>query len=309
MAAFPGIVTRVVDGRVCAYAVSSDGEGVLSPSAVFAPSEGDEVLDHAVTPDLRRLVYTTGDAVVSVVAGAETWRVPFAPGAGHAFHHRPGCVLADGGGDVWLFRPDVMAGRGTADRWLVLDAESGAVRAEAETGTSGHSAVQIAHPSDGGVLLCVGEGQDGAPMLRGTLKDGRLDIAPYPWTDRVLIAVSPDGTRFMTADHSQEDVAFHAHPGGEAVARLTAADFGLDPEKAVVAYAGGFLTADTAAVAFEGEDEAGDDWFAFRLVSLPDASPGPELATGAAFAEDAVFLADGSWLTPDPSGHPFRRRR
>ncbi|ROO86485.1 hypothetical protein EDD29_4056 [Actinocorallia herbida] len=305
MADFPRIITRTVDGRVCAYVIARDVYGVLSPSAVFEPVKGDEVDGHAVTPDLRRAVYTTSNAVVSVTEGAESWRVPFEPGEGHAFINHAGCVVSADGRDVWVFRPDDMAGRGTPDHWLVLDAGTGAVRAIAEIGTSGHGATQLVHPADGRVLLSVGEGQDGAPLFRGALKGGSLDLAPFPWPDRVLVDLSPDGSRFMTVDHGCQDVAFHTYPEGEVLLSLEVADFGPEEDR-YLEFGGGFLTGGTAVVAFVGETEDGEDWFGFRLVDLAEGVPGPELATAAADAYDLVPLGDGSWLTADPSGHPVR---
>lgn len=293
---------------MCAYVLPPEVHGVLEPSVVFEAVKGDEVLDHAVTSDLGRLVYTTGDAVVSVVEGAEAWRVAFEPGADHVFHHRPGCVLSSDGREVWVFRPDAMAGRGTADHWLVLDALTGSVRAVAELGTSGHGADQFVSPVDGRVLLSVGEGQDGCPTFLGSLSGDRLDLSPFPWSDRVVVALSPDGGCFLSVDHAgQDDVAVHAYPSGDVLFRLTVADFGLDPEEFFAEFVGGFLTAETAVVAFLGETDSGEH-FTFRRVSLPDGLPGPELVTSAVSPESVSFLGDSTYVTSSSSAHPVRVR-
>ncbi|MFK0191554.1 hypothetical protein [Kitasatospora sp. NPDC090308] len=240
--------------------------------------------------------------------GAEPWRSVIEPEWTHARGHRPGCGLSVDGRRLWLYRPDAMAGRGCHDHWTVLDAGTGARLAPVELPTVGHGGEHFAHP-DGEMLLCVGEGQDGIAVFRGTVADGVLRPVPLPWTDRCLIALPPDGSHFLTVDHGQTDFAVHAHPGGEVVRSATVDDFGHDGERweAVVEWSGGHLDRDTLAVVLYGEDaETGREWFRSHRA---DARTGRDLDafdSGARDCYDLCPLGDGSRPTTDESGHPVR---
>ncbi|WP_051806422.1 hypothetical protein [Streptomyces sp. NRRL F-2747] len=59
-----------------------------------------------------------------------------------------------------------MAGREQSDQGVAYDADSGAVVARHELETSGHGGIHLVHPTDGGVYLDVGEGQDGTFIFR-----------------------------------------------------------------------------------------------------------------------------------------------
>ena len=162
--------------------------------------------------------------------------------------------------------------------------------------------VQRCHPSDGHVLLNVGEGQDGTALFRAALEDGRLDLTAYPWDDRCLIELSPDGTRFMTVDHGQADVTFHRYPGGEPELTLTVEDLGHDPELVYFEWNGGFLTDGTAVVTALGETEDEEEWHRDHLVDLATGAVRP-FASGSTHADEITPLGDGSWLLDGP----FRR--
>ncbi|MFI5617849.1 hypothetical protein [Streptomyces sp. NPDC051567] len=95
---------------------------------------------------------------------------------------------------------------------------SGAVLARRELEAVGHGAGHHVHPVEGSVYLGVGEGQDGAGILRGiSWADGEVEFVTYPWWDRCLIDLAPDGQQFMTVDHGQADVSFHRHLSGEVI--------------------------------------------------------------------------------------------
>lgn len=288
----------VVEGRLCGYDVAAP-VGPLRPVVVFEPVAGDEIVEGVISADRRWAVYTTLHATVCVAeGGSEIWRWDFEPAATEKHGHSPGCVLAQGDREVWVYRADAMAGRGP-DLWAVLDAANGEVLASTELETVGHGATQIAHPSDGHVLLNVGEGQDGTIIYLGALRD-RLELTRFPWDDRVLIGLAPDGTRFMTVDHSQGDVAFHSHPDGTVLFSLDVDAFGKDAEDVFVEWAGGFLTAETAVVALVGDEE----WFGHFLVDVTTGTVVGEFASDAEDAEDVRPLGNGSWLTTSRSGSP-----
>ncbi|MFE6749898.1 hypothetical protein ACFVGM_28895 [Kitasatospora purpeofusca] len=306
------IVTRLVHGRICAYDLAAEDRGPLSPVLVCAPAPGDEVVDHAVAADLRRAYFTTPDAVVCVTPdGVEVWRSGLEPESARHFAHRPGCVLSPDGRVLWVYRPDVMAGRGRPDQWVALDAGSGAVAARADLGTAGHGGVQLAHPTSGQVLLNVGEGQDGTAVYRASLTGAgtgtALDVFQYPWDDRCLIDLSPDGHRFMTVNHDQGDMAVHAFPEGEVVFTLPVDAFGHDPDDARLEWSGGHLDPDTVLVTVVGETEDEEEWFRHYRVDARSGRVRGEFDAQGTDPYDIHPLGDGTWLTTDPSGHPVRR--
>lgn len=305
----PRIVTRLVDGRIRAYDVSGDATGVLAPVMSWRPSAGDDdVVDHAADTGLRHAYYTTLDAAVCVAAdGAEVWRSRFEPRSDRQHGHRPGCVLSPNGRAVWVYRPDAMAGRDRDDQWVALDAGTGAVIAQADLPTVGHAGVQLPHPVSGEVLLDVGEGQDGSVIHCASPADGRMDLFTYPWWDRCLIDLSPDGRYFMTVDHGQADAAVHNYPDGEVVFTLTVDAFGQDPDEVFVEWSGGYLSPDTLIITLIGETEDEQEWCRRYRVDAHSGLVRGEFDARTADPYDFHPLGDGSWLTAAPSGHPTRR--
>ncbi|MFJ7909245.1 hypothetical protein [Kitasatospora sp. NPDC096204] len=302
------LTTRLVDGLVCAYAPAPDAVGVLSPAVACRPAAGDEVVGHTVAADLRHAYYTTLDAAVCVATadGAEVWRSRFEP-EGHSVHgHRPACELSPDGRVLWVYRPDVLAGRDRPDQWVAVDAATGAVLARTDLETAGHGGIQLPHPASGRIFLNVGEGQDGTVVHHASLVDGRIELVGYPWVDRCLIDLSPDGHRFLTVDHAQNDLTVHTFPGGEVAFTLTAEDFGHDPEAVCLEWSGGYLTADTLVATLVGETEDEQDWFGHYLVDARSGRIRGGFDAHTAEPYDVLPLGDGSWLTTDSSGHPVR---
>ncbi|MFI9787635.1 hypothetical protein ACIHEI_29635 [Kitasatospora sp. NPDC051984] len=302
------VVTRLVDGRICAYRPSGSAVGELAPVAVFRPVAGDEVVSLAVPADLARAYYATADGVVCVAAdGQQVWRFGFAPEQGRSWSHAPNCALAPDGRSVWVYQPDVMAGRGEADLWTVLDAATGTLLGRAELETVGQGGEQWVDRASGAMLLDVGEGQDGTTVYRGTLTEAGLRVEHLPWDDRCPIGMSPDGRHLLTVDHGQEDATVLALPGGEVQLTLALGDFGDDAEpEAVVEWSGGYLDADTLLLVLAGETEDEQEWFRTYRVDAHDGRVLGELTTHGEHAYDLQPLGDGSWLTRGPAGHPVR---
>ncbi|MFF7364350.1 hypothetical protein [Streptomyces sp. NPDC008125] len=302
-------LTRLVGGNICAYQPAADTWGALSPAKIFRPSAGDDVVEHTAPAGLHQVFYTTLHAAVCVTAdGAEVWRSEFEPKSDERFGHRPGCALSSDGLTVWIYRPDAMAERGRPDQWVALDAVTGAVLAQADLDTVGHGGVQLVHRAGGEILLDVGEGQDGSVIYRASLSGGRMDLFRYPWDDRVLIDLSPDGRHFMTVDHAQGDMAVHTYPDGEVAFTLSVDALGHDPEEDYVEWGGGYLDPETIVVTVVGETESEEEWFRHTRV---DARSGEVRGAFEAHGEnsyDMQPLGDGSWLTKGPDGHPIRRR-
>lgn len=300
-------ITRLVDGRICAYDLAADATGVLSPVIAFRPSPDNEVVDHAVAAGLQRAYYATLCAVVCVSAdGAEVWRSPFDPQSDQRYGHRPSCVLSLDGLVVWVYRPDAMAGRDRPDQWVALDAGTGAVIAQADLPTVGHGGRQLLHPTSNQVLLDVGEGQDGSVIYRASPTGTGMDLIGYRWDDRCLIDLSPDGHEFMTVHHEQADIAIHTYPDGEVRFALTVDAFGHDPDEIYVEWGGGYLTQDTLVVTLTGETEDEQEWFRHYRVDARTGQVRAELDAHSENPYDIQPLGDGSWLTTDPSGHPIR---
>lgn len=301
-------LTRLVDERICAYDLAAGAWGVLSPAMVCRPSAEDDIVDHVVSADLRHVYYTTPDAAVCVTAdGAEVWRSEFKPPSDRRFGHWPSCVLSSGGRVVWVYRPDAMAGRDRPDQWVVLDAATGAVIAQADLDTVGHGGRQLVHRAGDQVLLNVGEGQDGSVIHRASVTEGRMDVMRYPWSSRCLIDVSPDGRHFMTVDHDQTDMALHTYPDGEMTLALSVDVFGCDPDETVVEWSGGYLNQDTVIVTLAGETEDEQEWFRHYRVDTSSGRVQAEFDAHVEALHDIEPLGDGSWLTTAPSGHPIRR--
>ncbi|MFE9927074.1 hypothetical protein ACFYQA_37800 [Streptomyces sp. NPDC005774] len=199
-----------------------------------------------------------------------------------------------------------MAGRNRPDQWVALNATTGAVIAQADLDTVGHGGQQLVHQAGDQMFLDVGEGQDGSVIYRASLAGDRMDLICYPWSDRCLIDLAPDGRQFMTVDHEQADVAIHTYPDGEVTFTLAVDAFGHDPDEIYMEWSGGYLNQDTVIVTLAGETEDEEEWFRHYRV---DVSSGQVQTAFDAHGEnpyDIRPLGDGSWLTTDPSGHPIR---
>jgi len=305
------VITRSRDGVIYAYVLDSSALGTVKPVAVFQPRSGDEVAESAVWPDLERVVYTTLNSVVCLTrSGDLVWASDFEPHSERSHGHRPGCALSRDGSSVWVYRPDAMAGRGGADQWVVHDAGSGTVLARRELETVGHGAFQYVHPVDGSIYLNVGEGQDGSVILRATAAAAdEPELVTYPWSDRCLIDLAPDGQQFMTVDHGQADVSFHRHPSGDVLFTLPVEAFGYDPEETFVEWSGGYLTEDLAIVTLGGEGQNEEEWFRYHLVDVHTGTPIDEITVEVTNPYELVPLGDGSWLTGALDDHPVRRKQ
>lgn len=279
--------------------ISRANEGLLEVfdadlEPVLSVPIAEPFVDHAVSPSLDRLAYLTRTDVVCLAPdGRQLWR--FALGArGGA----PSATFSLDGRLLWVYSPDAMAGRADTDRWVALDAVTGEPRVEHRLRTAGQGGEVMTVPGGQDVLLDVGEGQDGSVIFRATGED----LQRYPFDDRVLIAVSPDGSQFMTVHHEQEDVAFHAYPGGEIQARVNVDRIVIDPAETFVEWTGGYLDAATAVVVVGGEDENEQEWWShYRIDAHTGEVLGP-LRVDTVDAYDLRPLGDGSYLVTDTDG-------
>ncbi|GIG59833.1 hypothetical protein Lfu02_42050 [Longispora fulva] len=273
------------------------GTHLSEPAATFPVPSGDHPEGCAASPDLTRAVYSTADAVVCLASDGRTvWRHPVEPTPDNSYSIRTSCAFTADGTVVWVCRPHP-----AEDVWLALDAASGTPRGRFVLGTAGHGGEHHAHPGGTDMLLDVGEGQDGTVIFRGRLTGSAVELLPYPWADRVLIDLAPDGRSFLTVDHAQEDVALHSYPDGEVQWRCDAAAFGPDLEDAYVEWNGGYLDTDTVVVTISHAD----GYRHHRVAAGTGLVLGP-LETPSLDEYDLRPLGDGSWLTTDGGGHLWR---
>ncbi|GGU56207.1 hypothetical protein ACIG0C_09540 [Kitasatospora aureofaciens] len=307
----PGPVSWALDGTLFAVDFSAAGDEPVAPCAVFRL--GDRPRDAwgaALAPDAGCVVVATQHEAMCLDAdGAVRWRIPFTPPA-HSSIGLANCAFSLDGSQVWIFRPDAMLGRGDGgDRWLVVDAADGRVIAEYALPTVGQGAHQVAHPDGIHMLLDVGEGQDGVFLFHGRLDGDAISVHSYPWDDRCLIDVSPDGREFMTVGHGEDDAVFHAFPDGTELCRFAVERF-LTPaaadedgstddndevEEPHIAWSGGYLDAATAVITVAGETED-DEWNIPYVVDLASGAIRGRLAA------EPRLRGDGSWTTVDDHG-------
>ncbi|MEV5543316.1 hypothetical protein AB0L13_41495 [Saccharopolyspora shandongensis] len=311
--AISSVVTRFVAGSVHAYDFSGSPavESAAVPVATFPVGAAIEPRSHAVAPNLLRAVYATADEMVCIDREGKTlWQLGFGPGAQEPYNAMASCEFSLAGTVVWLYMPDAMAGRGDGlDHWLAIDAETGSVIARTELDCAGHGGHQFAHPDGAHMLLDVGEGQDGSRVYRGRLDRDAIELTAYPWTDRSLVSLAPDGHHFMTVHHDQEDVAFHTYPGGELLVQIAVESFGYDPDEAYVEWAGGYLDSETAIVTIGGETEDEQEWYRHHLVDARTGQVHGTLGTQTRDAYDIEPLGDGSWLSTDDDDRLRRHTR
>ncbi|WP_052438327.1 hypothetical protein [Streptacidiphilus jiangxiensis] len=300
----------VTEGTLFAVDFSAVDDEPVSPRGVFRLGDrSHDPYGAALAPDASCVVVATQREALRVDAdGAVAWRIPF-PAPAHSSIGLANCAFSRDGAQVWIFRPDAMLGRGDGgDRWLVVDAADGRVLAEHALPTVGQGALQVAHPDGHHMLLDVGEGQDGVYLFFGRLQGEAISVHAYPWDDRCLIDLSPDGLEFMTVGHGEEDAVFHSFPDGTelcsfAVDRFLAqagaagdANAGdQDGEDSHVAWSGGYLNATTAVITIAGETED-DEWSIPYVVDLPSGAVLGRLPS------EPQLRGDGTWTTVDESG-------
>ena len=255
---------------------------------------------HAVTSTMDRVAYVTDSAVVLVRPdGTEVWRLDLGARR-HDGNGCASCAFAAGDRLLWVYLPNEMAGRDGGDQWLVIDAADGEVRRRhplPSVGEGGHHHAL----SDGRMLLDIGEGQDGTRIF---LAEPDGEVREFPWSDRSVVDVSPDELQFMTVHHDQEDVRFHAFPGGKVEARLkiAALEKALGLQELFFEWTGGYLDGDTAVVVLSGEDSREGEWWRHFRVSTSTGEVLGELPIVTIDAYDLRPMGDGTYVITDTDG-------
>ncbi|MEU6240706.1 hypothetical protein [Streptomyces sp. NPDC047024] len=110
---------------------------------------------------------------------------------------------------VWVHVPGPLGGsREDEECWAVLDASDGRVLGQVVTGTVASASVHTPHPDPARMILSVGEGEEGSPVLYGRW-DGRRLAVERIGDERVLAAVSPSGERLVTVPVGQWSLSLH----------------------------------------------------------------------------------------------------
>lgn len=305
------MLTRFVTGSVHAYDFSDipPQESAAVPAAVFPIDTGVEPRSNTVAPDLRRAVYTTDDEMVCVDRDGNTlWEHDFGPDSLSKHVPRADCRFSLDGTVVWVYQPDNMAGRDKLDRWVAVAADTGTVIAHVKLDTAGEGAHHHVHPDGEHILLDVGEGQDGSRLYRGRLHQNVIELTEYPWTDRIIVGLSPDGRHFMTVDQDQADVAFHTYPDGDTVTTVPVESFGYDTGEAYVEWSGGYLDTDTAVVVIGGETDD-EEWYRHHLVDVGTGQVHGTLDTQSRNVYDLEPLGDGTWVSTRDDDQLWRQTR
>lgn len=266
--------------------VFSDALDVVASLPIPARASLEHAWDQTVAVSADRFVFSTDTFVgCADFSGQIVWRF-FAPPAVEAPPIT--CAYSADFTRLWLYLPDVEAGRGDHDRLLALDAGTGAVLTSytlETTGQGGHLFARGPH-----MLLVVDEGGAGCQTFHATAET----LHRYPWDDRSLADVAPDGNSFMTVAHSQEDVAFHALDDGAVIARTTLAAFEFGE---TIEWTGGYLDGSTAIVVISDDDS----WQHFRVDPSSGAVLG-RLEVTTIDPDDLQPQGDGTFLVTDTDG-------
>ncbi|MES9556844.1 hypothetical protein ACIODX_23020 [Streptomyces sp. NPDC088190] len=239
----------------------------------------------------------------------------------HLYADSGSAVFSADGTLVWAHIRGPVAASGpdpeALDEWLVIDAADGRVlgRADAETAAVGSD--HVPHPDPARMGLCVGEGQDGVPMLWGRWDGERLTVERFCDDERILTDVSPSGERFLTVTHYEERLGVHRTDDGSVLSELDTEHAvprhpGADPDdqdadETLWDYACGFLDEETVvAGTSERDEEYGEPrhW----LVSTAGAPAPAPMRVAARIAYPfpvsgaPTALGDGTWYTVSEAG-------
>ncbi|WP_335937098.1 hypothetical protein [Streptomyces sp. PTD5-9] len=209
--------------------------------------------------------------------------------------------------------PDASPGSDVLEEWLVIDAADGRILGRAGTDTAAIGSEHVPHPDPARMGLCVGEGQDGVPLLWGRWDGRRLSVEGFCAYERVLTSVSPSGDRFLTVTHCEETLGVHRIEDGSALCELDAGgsvprhpEADPDDQDADVTlwdYACGFLDEETIVAGTSARDEEYGEqrhWLvradaAGLRVSARIAYPFP-------VSGGVTALDDGTWYTVPEDG-------
>ncbi|MEU9847938.1 hypothetical protein [Streptomyces sp. NPDC047985] len=294
--------------RYGAYAVAPSGD-----LAVFAGVHALRAMDRA--GEVRwEILHGCWDSDCHTL---HTTYEEYASDHSHGYADKGSAVFSADGTLVWAHIRGPVAAAGpdpeALDEWLVVDAADGRVlgRVPAETAAvgSGH----IPHPDPTRMGLCVGEGQDGVPMLWGRWDGQRLSVERFCDDERILMAVSPSGDRFLTVTHYEETLAVHRIEDGSVLCELDARDGvprhpeadpdDLDADELLWDYTGGFLDEETVvAGTSERDEEHGEPRHWLVSAGATGMRVSARITYPFPISGGATALGDGTWYTVSEAG-------
>lgn len=189
------------------------------------------------------------------------------------------------------------------DEWLVLDAADGRVLGRVDTQTEAGSSRHWPHPDLGQMGLGVSMGQDGQPLLWGHWDGKELTFDTFGEDDRVLLAVSPSGDRFLTVTHEQDALALHRVTDGSVVAGVEAKTVAAsydNPESVWWDYNGGFLDEQTVIIGTTDSDVGTElHW----LVDVARMQVASQITYPFPISGTPDALNNGTWYTVTETGN------
>lgn len=320
--------------------------GPVGPDAAGADSEGDTVIRFpapwpsrygtcAVAPGGDLAVFAGVHALRAVdPTGEVRWEIrhgcwegacrtlhttydEYASDRSHGYADQGSAVFSADGTLVWAHIRGPVAATGpdpeALDVWLVVDAAAGRVLGRVDAQTAAAGSHHVPHPDPARMGLCVGEGQDGVPMLWGRWDGQRLSVERFCDDERILMAVSPSGDRFLTVTHYQETLAVHRTEDGSVLCALDAQDAvprhpeadpdDLDADVALWDYSGGFLDEETAvAGTSERDEEYGEPRHWLVSAGAAGMRGSARLTYPFPVSGGPTALGDGTWYTVSEHG-------
>lgn len=251
------------------------------------------------------VVYETGGAAVRVDPdGRERWRTDLGLYERSTAKNRVDFQFSADDSQLWVLVPSILDGRAEHDDLIVLDAVTGELRSRRRLPVTGQGGQQFPL-RDGRMLVDVIGGEGNLHVL---LAGPTGEPHDFGWNDRGLAAVSPDERQFITVNFGQDDLAFHAFPGGEIQARTPLSAFGdllgpdIDMGEVFLEWDGGYLDDETAIAVITGEHSLEGDWWRhFRVSTLTGEVLG-EMGIVTTHPYDLQPLGDGTYVITDTDG-------
>ncbi|MFD4943943.1 hypothetical protein ACFWNT_15765 [Streptomyces sp. NPDC058409] len=241
----------------------------------------------------------------------------YATGRSHLYADSGSAVFSADGTLVWAHIRGPVAAAGpdpeALDEWLVVDAADGRVlgRADAETVAAGSD--HVPHPDPSRMGLSVGEGQDGVPMLWGRWDGEKLSVERFCDDERVLMAVSPSGERFLTVTHYEETLGVHRIGDGSVLTELDTENAiprhpeadpdDKDADETLWDYECGFLDEETViAGTSERDEEYGEERHWLVSTDAAQMRVAAQITYPFPVSGGVTALGDGTWYTVSEAG-------
>ncbi|MBV6702324.1 hypothetical protein [Kitasatospora aureofaciens] len=313
------------DTELVAYDLDELKSGTGEPTATRFPAPWPRRFGTSTVAPRRDLAVFAGVHALRAVdaMGAVRWEIPhgcwehscramhtslddYAQSPDHRYPSSGSAVFSADGSILWAHVRGPLAvdekSEDLTDEWLVLDAADGRVLGRLDTQTTASNSRHRPHPSPGQMGLGVNMGQDGQPLLWGHWNGNVLTVDRIGEDDRVLLAVSPSGDRFLTVTHEQDSLALHRVTDGSIVAELeaeTVTPHYDDPDEVWWDYHGSFLEAQTV---ITGTTDADLGTELHWLVDAGRMRVTDQITYPFPISGTPEALGDGTWYTVSEAG-------